>query len=101
MATLLPSLNLFGLGNLFGMAVKQRLKDVESACGQIATLWPGVAKYPQKKRPQRTAGGLRPQTAGGQPEDEGPPSLIVTGEIALGSASRPRLRVSKKKAPAG
>jgi hypothetical protein len=25
-------------------AVKQRLKDVGNACGQIATLWPGVAK---------------------------------------------------------
>jgi hypothetical protein len=25
-------------------AVKQRLKDVANACGQIATLWPGVAK---------------------------------------------------------
>jgi hypothetical protein len=25
-------------------SVKQRLKDVENACGQIATLWPGIAK---------------------------------------------------------
>jgi hypothetical protein len=25
-------------------SVKQRLKDIESACGQIATLWPGIAK---------------------------------------------------------
>jgi len=25
-------------------SVKQRLKDVESACGQISTLWPGISK---------------------------------------------------------
>jgi hypothetical protein len=23
-------------------SIKQRLKDVESACGQIASLWPGI-----------------------------------------------------------
>jgi hypothetical protein len=25
-------------------STKQRLKDVESACGQIASLWPGITK---------------------------------------------------------
>jgi hypothetical protein len=25
-------------------SIKQRIKDVESACGQIATLWPGITK---------------------------------------------------------
>jgi hypothetical protein len=25
-------------------SIKQRLKDVESACGQIAALWPGITK---------------------------------------------------------
>jgi hypothetical protein len=25
-------------------SIKQRLKDVESACGQIASLWPGITK---------------------------------------------------------
>jgi hypothetical protein len=24
--------------------IKQRFKDVESACGPIATLWPGISK---------------------------------------------------------
>jgi hypothetical protein len=25
-------------------SIKQRIKDVESACGQIASLWPGISK---------------------------------------------------------
>jgi hypothetical protein len=25
-------------------AIKQRMKDVENACGQVASLWPSVTK---------------------------------------------------------